>query len=273
MKRPVFTSQSPIVLSLCVEAIVFPSGLKATDRTEQPCLSLIRSSGSSAFCAQAVTGRNNTIEIISGCICSKPILIALFIATLWGKVFAFPAAVSVGGAVSAASHEDEISAFVAHLEDRAVARRRPGAVSLRGTVVDDRQAEFVEEFQRRQQVLRVLSESSDQILDKHAAVRDGGQGPARHRRPARQIVQFCDGARRRAEGLTRQENPAREAGVRDQQDVPRLDPTNGVAQIAVGNPVRPAFARRVSRQPVALFPLFVPLPMPGVKDQEVVFWL
>jgi hypothetical protein len=51
---------------------------------------LIRSSGSAAFCAQAVTGRNNAIEIISGCICIKAILIALFIATPWVKVFAFP---------------------------------------------------------------------------------------------------------------------------------------------------------------------------------------
>jgi hypothetical protein len=89
MRRPVFKSQSWIVLSLCVEASVFPSGLKATDWTEQPCLSLIRSSGSPVFCAQTVTDRNNTIEIISGCIGIKAILIALFIATPWGKVFAF----------------------------------------------------------------------------------------------------------------------------------------------------------------------------------------
>ena len=53
MRRPVFTSQSWIVLSLCAEAGVFPSGLKATDWTEQP-LPLIRSSGSLFACARAV---------------------------------------------------------------------------------------------------------------------------------------------------------------------------------------------------------------------------
>jgi hypothetical protein len=37
-----------------------------------------------------VTGRNNTIEIISGCICSNALLIALFIDTPWSKGFSFP---------------------------------------------------------------------------------------------------------------------------------------------------------------------------------------
>src|SRR5262249_6611791 len=46
-----------------------------------------------------------------------------------------------------------------------------------------------------------------------------------------------------------------------------------IAQIAVGNPIRAALPRRVSRQPVALFPLFVPLSVSGVKDQEVVIGL
>src|SRR5215475_3122724 len=91
MRRPVFKSQSWIVLSLCVEASVFPSGLKATDWTEQPCLSLIRSSGSGAFCAQAVMGRNNTIEIISGCICSRALLWWLANeSTVWGELFTRP---------------------------------------------------------------------------------------------------------------------------------------------------------------------------------------
>jgi hypothetical protein len=98
MRRPVFTSQSWIVLSLCAEAIVFPSGLKATEWTVQPCLSLIRSSGSAVFCAQAVTGGYNAVEIISGSIRSKALLIALFIGTPWGKVFAFPDHRHVSGA-------------------------------------------------------------------------------------------------------------------------------------------------------------------------------
>src|SRR5919109_3057470 len=108
---------------------------------------------------------------------------------------------------SATPDEDEISAFVAHFVDRAVARRRPGAVFLHGTVVDDREAESAEEFLPRQPFLRVLLEAFEQILHKHAAVGNCGQSPARHRRPARQVVQFGGGARRRAESLARLENP------------------------------------------------------------------
>src|SRR5262245_43818785 len=174
-------------------------------------------------------------------------------------------------AASAASCEDEISALITDLKDRAVARRRPGAVPLRGTVVDDRKAEFAEEFQRRQPLLRVLSQLFEQILDKYAAVWNGGQRSARHRRPAGQILQFGGRVRSGTEGLARQENAAREAGIGNQENMPRFDPANGIAQIAVGNPIGAAVAQRVSWQPVALFALLVPLSVPGIKDQEVIF--
>src|SRR5262245_60105557 len=134
---------------------------------------------------------------------------------------------------SAASNEDEISAFIAHLEDRAVARRRPGAVSLRGSVADNREADFTEEFQRRQPVLRVLFELFQQIREKYAAIGNRSQSSARHRRPARQIVQFGDGARCGAEGFSRQKNAPGETRVRDQQYMFRPDPANGVPQITV----------------------------------------